>query len=468
MKTTFTFFLFFFLVASLISVSAQDYNSYDISNYYTPDIRRNALDLDLSGRSNHGNNKFSDWKHSNIEGDFQASLHHFTHTRKRYSSLAASIAFEGSTSKTENENDISKYSYFNPGLSFSNINRFYNSSNAFISFGGGAQWSPRKDYSFYDSPANQDIEELTEKLNAYMISLQIGVGKGRLESVEDARQAIYILDNLSKKGVLTRKLTDHEIFTLSQLISTVKNKRFFDSRLHLIEEITRVDSFFVHNELLESSDASYFTTLYDYWQHGALFERLSGKMFQSHISGDIRRGTQKNEWLGEEPVDIYDNRHQNFHWNNQLSYEKPVNLFWQNSINATFSIGYLRQRLERVGPDPFWENNLNYSLSGSYSWAYYPNSRTNLSVGASQQFLFSRAVSPFEAERSYENGGKSFSTRSSIGGNLNYYISPQFRLTAWISSFFEYQKGILGVRSDDANYSNITLRSGLTLTYSIY
>ena len=66
----------------------------------------------------------------------------------------------------------------------------------------------------------------------------IGWGIGRIENVTDARQAIYILEDFKKNGILSRDLTKDELFEFAQLISTVKNKRFLDSRLHRIDEIT--------------------------------------------------------------------------------------------------------------------------------------------------------------------------------------------------------------------------------------
>jgi|AGTN01.1.fsa_nt_gi hypothetical protein len=466
MKKTLTFYLLF--VVGLISVNAQEYNTYDISNYYTPDIRRNKLDLTFSGQGHYTDNEFSSSESNSYSGDFQAQLRHLTHTRKRYSELGGAIAAEASGNINESENVTSKFSHLYPELYLYSTNRLYKPSNAFISLGGGGRWSTLKDYSFYENITQPDIEESTERSSRYVVNVQVGAGQGRLESVEDARQAIYILDNLSRRGVLTRRLTDDEIFTLSQLISSVKNKRFFDSRLHLIEEISRVDSFFVKNDLLESSDASYFTTLYDYWQYGALFERLSGKEFHTYLSVDLTHEKYDVEFRDEATVNYYDDRYRNLNWVNQFSYEKPINLYWQNAIYASFSIGYLQQRLDRVGPDAFWEKNLRYSLSGSYSWHYYPNSRTNLSAWANQQVAFTRIASPFEGERSYENGGKSFTTRSSLNGSLNYYISPQLRLSASVSALFDFQKGIIGVTDDDPNYSNTILSGQVTLTYSIY
>lgn len=464
MKPTLTFYLLF---VAFISINAQEYNKYDISNYYTPDIRRNRLDLTFSGHGSYADDEFSRSKRNNYEGEFKASLHHFTHTRKRYSELGGGISVAGSGNKYESENNISKRSYFHPEFSLYTSQRFYNPSNTFISLGGSAKWMRSKNGTFYEriNPPG-DIEESTEKDSDYRVSAQIGTGKGRLESVEDARQAIYILDNLSKRGVLTRELTDNEIFTLSQLISTVKNKRFFDSRLHLIDEITSVDSFFIANNLLEASNASYFTTLYDYWQHGALFERLSGKEFHSFVSADLVR-REYDQYRDDENIFHSENNYNNFYWVNRFSYEKPVNIYWQNSIYTSLMTGYFQQYpvpTQLVDPN---KRNMQYSLQGSYSWSYYPNSRTNISAGIYQKFGYIHMTS-FEGERTFENGGKFFTSNSSIGGGMNYYISPQLRLSASVSALFDYQKGKIRSTDEKRNYLMTNLSGGVTLTYSIY
>jgi len=50
--------------------------------------------------------------------------------------------------------------------------------------------------------------------------------------------------------VLNRKLTTEEIHAFAQTISTVKNKRFLDARLRMIDEITTVDSVLVNMGVL--------------------------------------------------------------------------------------------------------------------------------------------------------------------------------------------------------------------------
>lgn len=465
MKST-IFFLLFSTITTIVIV-AQDYNTYDISKYFTPDIQRNKLDLNLSGNANYTDDEFGKSINNTYNGDFQLNLNHFTHTRKHYYEFRGTIASYGYKNNIESDNVTSKHSYFNPKFSLYGGYRLYSRSNVFFSLAGGGSWDNTKDDYIFERIYPETFEESTEKYNTTKASIQLGMGKGRLESVEDARQAVYILENLSKRGVLTRKLTNDEIFTLSQLISSVKNKRFFDSRLHLIDEISTVDSFFVENNLLENSNAPYFTTLYDYWQNGALFERLSGKEFHSFISADFTHRRFDTEYSNLEDVTHYNYTYSNFYWETRYTYEKPVNLYWQNSISASFIAGYYQQHPEISVVGDYEENNIRYYLRGSYSWSYYPNSRTNLSVWTNQQFRYIDMVS-FENERSFENSGKFFTSLSTLGGTLNYYISPQFRLSASAGILFDYQKGKIISTDENDNYRKTSVQSNFALIYSIY
>ncbi len=468
MKPTLTFYLLLITVA-LTSVHGQNYNGFDISKYYTPDIKRNQLDLTLSGSERYLNNEMEERKSNDLNGDFNASISHFTHTRKRYSSWGIGLTAEGSKSKYETDRQITRYSIFAPELSLSTQQRFYNPRNQFILLSGFARGKDLKMNNlierFNPTGENEKNEERTKVYN-YLIDAEIGLGKGRLESVEDARQAVYIIENLSKRGVLSRKLTDDEIFTLSQLISTVKNKRFFDSRLHRIEEISAVDSFFVKNDLLEKNNAPYFTTLYDYWEYGALFERLSGKQFKSSVSTEMQH-SKYDIFLNDENTYHDKNNFANFHWVNEFSYEKPVNLFLQNSISATLRISRLQRLPLLTELIDYKSRNMHYSLLGSYGWSYYPNSRTRMSAGLDQRIGFV-SISSFEGKRTFDNGGKFFTSSSSIGGQIDYYISPQLRFSASAGTMVGYQKGRIHKEDEKTSYLLTNLSGSFNLIYSIY
>jgi len=236
--------------------------------------------------------------------------------------------------------------------------------------------------------------------------------------------------------VLTRHLTNDEIFNLSQQISRVKNKRFLDSRIHLMEEIASVDSFFVRNSLLNKQDATYFTNLYDLWINGANFSRKSGQSFEISFipSGSWDKGN--DEYMSSTQVENYPINQENWIYGGNLNlsynYEKPVNLNWQHSvaISMTGSTGfengkYLQSTITNK------TSTSGIGLNGSYTLGFYPNTRTNLSVGISE--LFNQNYSKQDLSSIFDSVGwyKSHNSSTRINFSAYYYLSPQLRLSGY-------------------------------------
>ena len=123
------------------------------------------------------------------------------------------------------------------------------------------------------------ITNITGKPIHFLVQAPVKFGNGRIEQVQDARQAVYIYKELSKADRMSPDKTDEQILEFAKLISQLKNKRFFDSRLRRIAEIESVDSFFTAKNYIKESDATYFTTLNDYWEYGNGPVRSSGTRF---------------------------------------------------------------------------------------------------------------------------------------------------------------------------------------------
>ncbi|MBV5342795.1 hypothetical protein JZU68_03975, partial [bacterium] len=87
----------------------------------------------------------------------------------------------------------------------------------------------------YDSIKNINSFK-SSNFNNY-IFVEIGSGSGRIENVSDAQHALFLINDLSKKSILNRDLSNNEINELSKTMTKIKNKRFLDSRLKLIDEI---------------------------------------------------------------------------------------------------------------------------------------------------------------------------------------------------------------------------------------
>ncbi|MDR0231260.1 MAG: hypothetical protein LBI82_03990 [Dysgonamonadaceae bacterium] len=459
--------------------SQEEFTSFDISKYITPDIVRNQLDINLNLHSNYscssGDSKYStsEFSNSTFTGNIASYFSHYVNTRKKISGFAIGLSFDGDynsqkrkwtftddNSTTVNiNNNVRNISTSSLHLDWSN--RRYFSKSIFMDYNIYSNVS----YNFTQNKIEKQSEDSNQKQKTFFFhfSPQVGVGYGRIENVEDARQAIYIVNALSKRKVLTRNLSNNEMLELSQKISTVKNKRFLDSRLHLIDEITSVDSFFVNNNLLADNGAAYFTTLYDMWQYGALFSRKSGY----EISFMAR------------PYSVYQNekntpimRNHIYNSNQYIisldfSYEKPFKLNWQHSVAAGGYGGIYSNSYRNEQTDNNYTNNTDkvkaFSAFANYSLGYYPNTRTNIRVIAGQQMA--KSIYDYDNER-HQN---TTSYHSTLRANLNYYFSPNFRVAGncglWYTPSRNRYKGYEGYYSNSNYFSSLF---NIQLIYSIF
>ncbi len=451
------------LAMGAASAWGQEYKDYDLSKYRLPDITRNELDFSLNTAGEFHDYKKSDGLDSHVNGDFDAVFNRYRNTRTFRGTQKASFDFSGEYEKNLEDEKNRSYTL---GLSYDNSSRFYGDDydGLFFETGGQVSFLITGLKSSGIDAYQVSWEDVKTTSKSIRLSIPLRVGKGRIERVEDARQAIYILENLSKRKVMNRKLTDEEIYEFAQLISTVKNKRFFDARLRLIDEVTAVDSFLVKSGALASNGASYFTTLYDYWMYGDLFERKSGM----EISGGITPGFGFDDYDKKIEYERYDwDSHANSRYlrpsimgNVRLEYEKPMNLYWQNSalVEAYGGYEYQYSEEESGAGSETKENRYNANLTAKYAFGYYPNSRTNINFGV-QEDLGWRKFSYKDSDRDGDSFGD---TNTSVFLNLYYYFSPQLRLAAEgrLSYYYSGRENMDFARW----YGNLAF----TLTYSLF
>jgi hypothetical protein len=476
-------FCFTFVFDPLKSI-AGEYDDYDISTYYTPDYMRDKLyfkfktmgDFEKSLRTSTDATTDS-VRNSEIEGDISATYRSIYSTRQRVTDIYVNLGLNGNSATnkefrlfsnidnntSESGTDINSYytsRIYNQILPFTSLLQFYQ-------FGGSLNFNSDKDVF------RNNINETKSKDNLLNVNLNLSaaVGIGRIERVEDARQAIYILDALSTNNVLNRRLTDAEIFNFAQLITTVKNKRYFDRRLHLMNEITVIDSYFVDNNLLANREAAYFTNLYDMWKYGDKFERLSGQEFIVSLNPQYGINNTKGEF-GDLDFETTNWNRYNRNWlgsSLRLDYncEKPINQTWQKSgaaslwgytaIQNTTSYTNLTEE-----PTPVKSNSSNLNLYGRGAIGYYPNTRTYLvaSISETLQRNYFKIIDDEAVNGSTTEWTKDFNSFAVFNFLVYYYVSQQLRLsaTAYINHYYnsntvikfkECQSGFsVGVRYD--------------------
>lgn len=442
-KTTLLFLFSGFLT---IFCSYAQFDNYRLDKYVNPDYKRQSLDFEVSTtgvfdsyKTTQGSDETKE-KNTSLDGDINVAYSKIQNSLSKQSETSLGLSFDGEYQKQKmDEITRNKNSEMSLMLSFSDESRYYFSNKKFVEF------SPQVFGVIRNREEEKVDSDNDSKWYSINLSFRLGYGIGRIEHVEDARLAVYLLDDLKKNGVLQKDLTHDDIDRLAQCMTKVKFKRQFDSRIKLIDEIATVDSFLVANGIVNEQNTSrYFTALYDNWQYAGLITRLSGSRF----SGGIAPGYNwsKNKWN--------DNKSYSSQVDGTLyvnyTYEKPVNLYWQHSafIELGEEVGRVRH---------FEENYWKTYLSGRVSLGYYPNSRTYMTLRLSELFYFE--------DNEYWDG---IYSSTNLAFDMYYYLSPQLRLSANANLNYLYLKEDY----DDRDYKYSTnyprFNFGATLTYSIF
>ena len=395
---------FSLLILAISQLSAQnDYNGFDLSKYYTPDIKRNSLEFQFNMSGSAKNYRDTTSASSFNLQDTQLSFSNLLNTRRKISVFQAGINVGLSYSK-----------FTNKDFSFSNsenvrwINKLYYSGKHFFIYNATVNYN-----GYYSKITKTQIPDIsTYKSSEVNVSPEIGWGIGRIERVEDARQAIYILEEFKKNNVLKREMDKEEIFEFAQLISSVKNKRFLDSRLHRIDEISTLDNYLKNKGVLSNVDAPYFTSLYDMWDYGALYNRSSGLELSLKVSPAYYCKSNTNN-------NFY-NQIKEYGLKSSVSfnYSKPVKLNWQHDFSANANFGI-------YDIIPGYNDAELYYIPGaelSYKLNYYPTTRSN---------LYAETRYNVNYQQSMDESIKYLSQQFLLGAGANYYVSQNVRLSGY-------------------------------------
>lgn len=446
MKRLTVLILFF---AGLVCFSSYaQFDNYSLDQYVNPDYKRQSLEFmfNTAGNFSSSKQKWDDGvdnknKSSFWSGDLSLMYKKEQNSLSKQSERFLSLSFDGNL-LTDKYDDIilTKNNKLKISISLADNSRYYFTNKNFIEF------SPSISGNIDNRREKENGEqEFDNKTYNMITSFRLGYGKGRIEHVEDARLAVYLLEDLASKGVPVNNITHDVIDQLAECMTLVKHKRHFDTRLKLIDEIATVDSFLLANDIIDKQNNSrYFTTLYDNWLYAGLITRLSGSRFSVGLSPAFA-------WSRWEYKDdkIYNSSLKGGAYVN-YTYEKPVNLYWQHSAFVEAEEGVGRNR----GIDEnFWST----SLRGSLGLGYYPNSRTYMTLTLREDFNFLN-------DDSYN---QTFSN-TNLGFSMYYYLSPQLRISANAGINYYYFKFSEDDKSWESTINNPKLNFAASLTYSIF
>lgn len=457
------------------------YSDFDLSRYKLPDIKLTRLDmyLDLGNTANRNlykpsNSDSTESRTNSFLGTLNLNYYYFRNTEKYqgdFNSLASSYS-DFYKSKNENNNSNINDNYFS--FQVSNSNRFYNQTQNFIEINPFASVYKRISNAQNESSGTTSDDYSNDQFSTNL-SLPISVGHGRIEPVEDLRLAIYILEELNKVGRIDSLPSDNVILDMAKEISKIKRQRFFDARIRKIKELQVIDSFLIANNIVSSNDINYFAVLNDQWDYASGPQRTAGFAFNIGIDDRIILNRSHLETSNNDGAPTINETNINTYYIagfSSIRFEKPVNLYWQTSVTLKVSYGpeFTRNPEDQDNPVENYRTNM-FNTRLGYSIQFLPNSRTSAGLNLSVNYYNSKGDRTLFIPDPVVFQMKDNQLTINAGFNLNYYISPQFRIQL-NSDLYYYTLHDLKSNNAQPDLTNLTNsyhhNFRLTLIYSFF
>ncbi|GAB2625692.1 hypothetical protein GCM10027035_21740 [Emticicia sediminis] len=408
------------------------YDSFDFYTHYP--ITSSSFERNLNGNLVYNSYKSSDTQQSSeyfySSLDFKASQQNSDYTNYDTSmlnnTLNSNTNYNKSTTKYYKNNTFWQYNYGSRILLSNNRN----SKN---------DTTLTKSRTIYN--------ETDVNLNA-----GIGLGKGRIEDVTSAVNALFLLKDLEKEGII-KGFTNEQHENLAKGIVQLLNKRYLgDTRFIYIDQVAMLDSICKANNLSTNSNhLKYFNVLYDNLLYSP-YIRTTGKRITFSLSA-----SSTNSWKNRHSLELI--KKEQFH---EITPLLTIDYTNTKQINSYFQ----RRFSTRTGTtqyNPFSDTLLNgYKnafIYADFDILFQPNSRTIIQAetwGRASQQLNKR-------ENSYVN----LDIRNSV--SATYFISRKLRLVASVVSslsfYVDKRKTLLNdVRKTKQYRSNFST----SLEYSIF
>jgi hypothetical protein len=453
-----------FIFSILLTNSYAQYLKYDLSKYKLPDIKTNLLDLKLFANNIISNSSQTmdiiniKQKSTSFGGLFDLRYYSFINSTRYQGSHEFRTNLQPGISDSKTNSDTLKRNQINGYLSFTSNNRFYNNSNLFF------ETDPYFSYNFLNvkSKITNIRGDGIHSDSRVTFSLPLAVGYGRLEPVEDARLAIYIIESLTEEGKIINQPSESVITELARTISGVKRKRFFDTRIRKIAEMQTIDSFLVANNIVNSRDMRYFTALNDQWDYAAGPSRMSGFSVNAGFYNNISFNKEvRDHIIFEDFIRVHDNRTTIINLYTagpfiRIDYSKPLNLYWQSDLysESHYSIEFTRDPSNKDDVTKNFDTKI-FTTNINYKIRYLPDSRTSIGITVGGNYQNSSGERQAYDISGPVKGHMNDNYISFMGKlDMYYYFSPQLRITCYwsLNTFNDKSSTEIG---SDSDYSMI-------------
>ncbi|MCF7920396.1 MAG: hypothetical protein K9N06_10850 [Candidatus Cloacimonetes bacterium] len=375
---------------------------FDLNSYQVADYREDCLSIGLNNSGSSGNGSSEEYYQSGnyLEADFSE----MRYSRQQSLLLKGNIGLTHSLKilTVDDSTDLEK-KYFSlaPNLGISGQYRRYILKNWFFEINISEDYSRDYDYKeSFDVSKNREDEYNLDK-NEFIC--EPGLGLGRRENATRARQALYMLEELEKTGMLIREVNTTDVTYLADLLVSVEHLRLFDSRLKTQEALREVVNHLIMTGLIENAGIENFLIVKDMYFYGDRYPRFSGWDFKAMM----RYSNLKDE---------YNSNSRYYHFN--PDYDDDIRDY--TSVSNT----------DRYGP----ALKFNYSRNFGKNW--------QLDIITDLDYMFNTFRYDHHSNQNQESlsrrdeDTKELDLQTEV--NLNWYVSTRTHLWAEIS--YDYEK----------------------------
>ncbi len=435
--------LLLLFIAFFCNAHAQDSSIFKLKDYKyrTPGYRALELSLNTSGG-------FQNIRYPNINDQgshFElspSSIQYYsvvsTDRKQTTHSFGITPYYYGDKNK---DNDVKSWSRnIQSGLSWSMNNRYFNNGNNFFEWGNDL-------FNSFGQSRNKTPNTRSEyNYNSLRNNFYLGFGRGRIENVQDAQMALFIINDLEHHGLLNKLAEGKTINDFAKLLTDLNNRRIFDFRRRRIFELTQIDNFLREKGLVTVTDIRHFTIINDNWALAFNPFRRSGTNWYVRMQA---QGGYDYTFQDTKSVNNYtvENRYPFLELGPKLGFEKyvPVSLKWQKNMGASITGFWINSRNRSESIYNGTVNNLardtfqffRTGLSVYYGVGYFPNNRTILTAEIN--------LSSFNDWGDDNNPQKYLSAlRPAFLMNADYFLGYRTRLQANLNLFYEkrYEKDL--------------------------
>jgi hypothetical protein len=361
-----------------------------------------------------------DRENSNFSSLLSVSFFSLKSTDRKLSFASANFASGYSSNKSDERYEIQRLRNFQVAPAVNFLNRYFTTKNNFWELGSAISGYSSASKTQYITQPVSGKDDLTH----YSVTLNTGIGNGRLENITDMQNALWLNKALEKANRLSKPLTPGELNELGKSITLGNNTRVLDARKRTQFILETVDAYLQRHNLVSNTDIKYFMNLNDILFFAFNSPRLSGTEKFIRLSPSVA-GSRRNQQL----MDPFQTTKSNFDVYGALldigfaSY-KPSNLAHQNNYGASVRAGWhsgdFTDRYFSTGnPIVEMKNETRLKKAGVnlfYQHGIYPGTRTTISL-------------ELQTENGYvdASGNDGFYSNSSMITSASYFISYRTR-----------------------------------------